>query len=200
MKYFRALLLTLAVLSFAIVAAADSIPDIHIVFDPGPTNVNPTNIYQQGSAVSVSWISCGETGIPGSLSGETACLAMNNLTGSSISALDLSFEVPAGSPLVGQTVNCDNTDSFLTSNDCSAAGTLMAGQVVDITFSGGNPIPNDMDFFIGADAAGFNGPGDFPPVTVTADPTPEAGTLLLFATGLGVLGLGWWHKSSSTLA
>ncbi|MGH9376462.1 MAG: PEP-CTERM sorting domain-containing protein, partial [Terriglobia bacterium] len=192
-------LLTLAVLSFAMVAAGDSIPDIHIVFDPGPTNVNPINIYQQGVPVSVAWVSCGETGIPGSLSGETACLAMNNLTGSPLPTLDLLFVVPAGSPLVGQTVNCDNTDSFLTSNDCSAAGTLMAGQMVDIMFSGGAPIPNDMDFFIGADAQGLNGPDDFPPVTVTADPTPEPGTLLFFATGLGVLGLGlgWRRKSSS---
>lgn len=203
MKYLRVFLLTVAVLSFAIVAAGSVIPDIHIVFDPTQTPVPLTDVLQANAPVTAPWESCTDKGIPSDLSGETACLALANLTGQPITALNFAFTVPVGSPLIGQIVDCENgpKDTFLINNNCPA-GTLAGGEVVDILFNGGDPIPNQFDFFFGADAAGLNSLADFPPVTVTADPAPEPATLLFFATGLAVLGLGlgWRRKSSSALA
>ncbi|MGH9395830.1 MAG: PEP-CTERM sorting domain-containing protein [Terriglobia bacterium] len=201
MKVLRIVLLCAIVLSFALAAAADGIPDIRIIFDPMPLDpaVQLADIISAGTPVSVPWQSCSNAGIPASVSGETACLALANLTGGPITALNFEFTVPASGPLVGQTVDCVNADSFLTDNNCPA-GTLTTGQLVDITFSGGTPVPNDTDMFFGANAAGLTDFSQFPPVTIT-DPTPEPSTLLLIPTGLLILGLGWsWRRRQATSA
>lgn len=196
MKSLRLLLLTTMMVSFSLVAAADGIPDIHIILDPIPPSdpgVVLTDILSTGTAVSAPWQSCSLGGIPNSVSGETACLALVNLTGQSISSVSVSFTVP--SSLAGQTIGCASTDNFLTSNNCALAGTLTTGELVDVTFSGGTPVPNNTAIFFGSDAPGLPGPDDFPPITLTAAAdTPEPGGLLLVSTGLLLFGLGWVRR------
>lgn len=197
MKVTGIILTAALVLSFAAASAFAS--DIRIIFDPGPgpTPATITNIFSTdiGMPLSVAWQSCSNLGIPSSLSGETACLALNNVTGQSISELTIDFTVPLTSPLVGQTVTCANTDGFLTSNNCPT-GALTAGEPVSITFSGGNAVPNNTDMFFGADAAGLTDPSQFPPVTITAAPEPS--TLMLLPIGLLILGFGYgWKRRAS---
>ncbi len=185
-----------AVCAFAVSAMADN-SDMRIILDPGNTDASVTNIFNTNTPISVSWQSCSNTGIPSVLSGETACLALNNLTGSVISSLTLTFTTP--SDFDTQTIDCVNADSYLTSNNCPN-GEIGPNTQVSITFSAGESIPNATDFFFGADAT--CGPDDtacaltdFQPATVTVDPVPEPGMLSeLIPTAFGVLGLGWWNE------
>lgn len=194
MKTVRAFLLVVIALSFAVAAAADSAPDIRIIFDPIPNSpVQLTDIISIGAPVTVGWQSCSNLGIPSSVSGETACLALANLTGQVISSLDLQFTAPA--VIAGQVVDCQNADSYLTSNNCPA-GTLVAGQLIDITFRGGNPVPNDVDVFFGVDAPGLTDPSQLSPAGVTA--TPEPATVALFSSGLLIMGFAWmWRRRAN---
>lgn len=199
MKQARLLLIAVLALSFA--ASSAFATDIRIIFDPSPpdpgatfTNIYPSDI---GSPLPIAWQSCSNQGIPASLSSPpfnaVACLAMNNVSGQSISQLTIDFTV--SSLLNGQTVDCVNADSFLTVNNCPT-GTLTTGQNVSITFSGGTPVPNNTDMFFGAEAAGLTDPSQFPPVSVTAAPEPS--TLTLLPIGLLILGLGYgWRRRTA---
>lgn len=196
MKQARLLLIAVLALSFAASSAFAS--DIRIIFDPNtdPPPANITNIFSNdiGVPISVQWQSCSNLGIPSSLSGETACIALNNISNQAISELTIAFTVPAA--LNGQTVDCENTDNFLTSNNCPA-GTLTTGQQVSITFSGGTAVPNDTDMFFGADTGNINVPlSDYPGVSITAAPEPS--TLLLLPIGLLILGLGFGWRWRTT--
>lgn len=204
MKVTRIALVAALVLSFAAASAFAS--DIRIIFDPAPdpppAGATFTNIYSfdLGTPLSVAWQACAispgvpNPGIPSSLVGETACLALNNVSGQSISELTIDFTVPAS--LAGQTVDCENADSFLTLNNCPN-GTLTTGQQISITLFGGDPVPNNHDMYFGADAAGLTDPSQFPPVTVTAAPEPS--TLMLLPIGLLILGLGYGWKRRAAI-
>lgn len=197
MRHGRILLVAALVFSFAAASAFAS--DIRIIFDPNndPPPVAITNIFSSdlGTPISASWQSCSNQGIPPSLSSETACIALNNLSGQSISALTIDFTAPAS--LSGQTVDCENGDNYLTSNNCPA-GTLSTGQQVSITLFGGTPVPNDTDMFFGADAQGLTSFSQFPPLTITPTPAPEPSTIMLLPAGLLILGFayGWRRRSA----
>lgn len=201
MKVTRIALVAALVLSFAAASAFAS--DIRIIFDPTPdpppVGATYTNIYSFdiGSPLPVAWQSCSNAGIPSfsvTPPAPIACLALNNVSGQSISELTIDFTVPAS--LAGQTVDCENADSFLTLNNCPN-GTLTTGQQISITLFGGDPVPNNHDMYFGADAAGLTDPSQFPPVTVTAAPEPS--TLMLLPIGLLILGLGYGWKRRAAI-
>jgi hypothetical protein len=188
------------VLGFAVTATADN-TDMRIVFDqPGNTDATVTTLYAANQVVSVSWQSCTNTGIPSQFSTYTACLALNNLTGSAITSLNLSFTTPA--VFATQSFDCSAPDGFLTSNNCPT-GEVGADTFVSITFSGGSSIPSSTDFFIAADATCTYGAcllSDFPQVGVTADPAPEPGSFTLVLPLLVLLlGAAWFRRGSSAV-
>lgn len=210
MKYLRVLLLAFAVLGFAMAAAGDSVPDIHIVFDPSIPAI-PGSLYiiqTPGTSYTVSWLNCSAYSSFNPAPKFDACLGFFNNTGAPLTNFDISFTVPStgpGSTLIGQPVDCTTLGPNLTDNTCPS-GNLTAGEVVnDISFFGGTPVSNETAFFVGEDGVACDNPSDglvcssLPPTTVADASAPEAGTLLLFGTGLMVLGLGleWRRKRVS---
>lgn len=212
MKYLRAFILAFAVLGFAIAASADVMPDIHIVFDPA-VPVSPSmigNLYvvqTPGTPYSVSWLNCSAYSSFNPAPNFDACLGFFNNTGAPLTGFDISFTVPStgpGSGLIGQPVNCSTLGPNLTGNTCPT-GTLSAGENVDVSFFGGAAVGNETAFFVGEDGVACGNPSDglvcssLPPTTVADDSAPEAGTLVLFGTGLIMLGLGleWRRKRVS---
>jgi hypothetical protein len=182
-NFIRLALLALLVLAFSGAAFAD---DIHVIFDPGgPGTIN--FITDTGVGVDASWELCTATGIPMALQGHAACLAFFNETGGAIT--DLNFTFTVNTALAGQTIMCDNLpgDPHLSSNTCgSVDGTLFAGEVVSVDFSGGVPIPNNVGFFVAEDGVPFS--AGVPDFTATAF-VPEPTSLTLLASGMGLLGL-----------
>ena len=179
MKYLRVVLLLAACVVFVRSASAN---DIRLIFDPSPAQQGSFYIIQTpGTDYSVSWESCSSTGIPTSLHGNNGCLPFINETGGPISLLDLSFAV--NSALVGQTIDCVNTDGNLTSNNCDAYSPLTLGENVTVTFSGGSSIPNYMAFFIAEDGVALSSM----PVSGVSVAEPLALPLLMM--GLALMGL-----------
>src|SRR5271157_4341065 len=181
MRYFRPALLAALVLVFSGAAFAD---DIHVIFDPQPAMLGSLNLIQStGVEYTVNWTSCSDPAFFGTgFGGDDACLAFLNQTGGPINALNFTFTVNAA--LVGQTIACDNVpgDPHLSGNDCSSTpGPFTLGQVVDVNFFGGDPIPNSYAFFIAENGVAL---ADAPPVGVEV---PEPSSLTLMASGMGLL-------------
>jgi hypothetical protein len=182
-KFIRPALLALLVLVFSGVALAD---DIHVIIDPQPATVGDFNLIQStGVDYTVNWTSCSDPVFANtSFAGDAACLAFINQTGSAISALNFGFTVNAA--LVGQTIACDNSvgDTHLDSNNCaSTPGPFTLGQVVDVNFFGGDPIPDSYAFYIAENGVVL---ADAPTVGVEVT---EPASLALLASGMGLLGL-----------
>jgi hypothetical protein len=182
-NFIRPALLALLVLVFSGAAFAD---DIHVIFDPQPATVGSFNLIQStGVEYTVNWGDCTQpvfatTGF----SGDAACLAFINQTGAAIGSLNFTFTVNAA--LVGQTIACDNApdDTHLDGNDCaSTPGPFTLGQVVDVNFFGGDPIPNGFAFYIAENGVAL---ADAPTVGVEV---PEPASMTLLASGMGLLGL-----------
>jgi hypothetical protein len=177
-----ALMLALLALVFSGAAFAD---DIHVIFDPQPATIGDFNLIQSnGVDYSVNWVPCNSAGIPAGFAGDDACLAFLNETGAAINSLNFTFTV--NQALVGQTIACDNLpgDTHLDSNSCSSVtGQLYLGEVVNVDFFGGDPIPNYYAFFIGENGVDV---ADAPTVGVEV---PEPTSLTLLASGMGLLGL-----------
>jgi PEP-CTERM motif-containing protein len=182
MNYIRLALIAAALCVFSGAAYAD---DIHVIFDPQIPQSGAFGIIEStGVDYTADWEDCGTLGIPQSLSGHQACLGFINETGGAISELNFSFVV--NSALVGQTIACDNQtgDNHLSSNDCSSVpGPFSLGQLVQVSFFSGDPIPNQFAFFIAEDGVALT---NAPPVGVEA---PEPSSLGMLASGMGLLGL-----------
>ncbi|MGA2812529.1 MAG: PEP-CTERM sorting domain-containing protein [Candidatus Acidiferrum sp.] len=183
MKYFRLVMLAALVLVFSGAAFAD---DIHVIFDPQPATLGTLNLIQStGVDYTVDWANCGDAVFANTgFSGDAACLAFLNQTGAAINELNFGFTVNAA--LVGQTIACDNApgDTHLDGNDCAATpGPFVLGQVVNVSFFGGDPIPSGFAFYIAENGVAL---ADAPPVGVEV---PEPASLTLLASGMGLLGL-----------
>lgn len=177
--YFKFLILCVVASAVSCAVWAD---DIHVVLDPEAPMAGTFNLIQQeGVQYQVSWGSCTQSGVPSALQGETACLLFINQLPDNQTIADLTLSFTVNSALAGQTISCSNTDQFLTSNTCAAAGTLGLGQIATFNFDGGTPIPNESAFFLGEDGVALDA---LPTLNVEA---PEPGTLLLLLVGLGTL-------------
>jgi hypothetical protein len=181
--FLRPALLALLVLVFSGAAFAD---DIHVIFDPQPATIGSLNLIQSsGVEYTVNWTACTDpvfatTGF----GGDAACLAFLNQTGAAITELNFGFTV--NSALVGQTIACDNApgDTHLDGNNCdSTPGPFTLGQVVNVNFFGGDPIPNGFAFYIAENGVALS---DAPPVGIEV---PEPTSMTLLASGMGLLGL-----------
>jgi len=156
--------------------------DIHVVLDPEPPQAGTFNLIQQtGVEYQVTWGSCSQAGVPTALQGETACLLFINQLPDNEAIGDLTLSFVVNSALAGQTISCSNTDQYLTSNSCAAAGTLTLGETVTFDFDGGTAIPNESAFFLGEDGVAL---ADLPTLNVEV---PEPGILALLLVGLGTL-------------
>jgi hypothetical protein len=163
--------------------------DIHVTLDPNTpiTGGDYGLVKAQGVTYSVTWVSCSGDVFSGTgLEADNACLAFINKTNAPITDLSFSFNAPAGNPLVGQTVMCDNTDGFLTQNNCGSAAPegILAGTTYTFDFSGGTAIPSEMAFYIGETGVLNLSDINADNWSVTA---PEPGTLVLSLGGLMLL-------------
>jgi hypothetical protein len=191
MKLLRLIVVSLVVLFAASSARAD---DPQGVFDPTQTTsiLGFNLIFQQGVDYDVSWTSCGIAKLINynAFHDTTACLYFVNLTGAPIATFDFSFTDP-GMAIPGP-FSCRSADGEL--SNCT---TSESGDVVTMDFSGGNPIPYTCPiptvFILGLDPMGGN------PITpqeanmdfgaVAGTPTYDPSTLILLASGFGLLGL-----------
>jgi hypothetical protein len=183
MNYIRLILIAAALCIFSGAAYAD---DIHVILDPqAPTSGDLNLIQSIGVNYTVNWTSCSDAVFANTgFAGDNACLAFLNQTGAAIADLNFGFTVNAA--LVGQTIACDNApgDTHLDSNDCSATpGPFVLGQIVNVAFFGGDPIPNNYAFYIAENGVAL---ADAPTVGVEV---PEPASLTLLASGMGLLGL-----------
>jgi hypothetical protein len=193
MKVLRSRFLSLLVIfaaacAFASVASASNI-DFTIHWDPTtPTTLGPLyEITSPTAFYSVSWQACSNysTAFNPAPTGD-ACLGFYNDTGTTLTQFNIAFTVPTGSPMIGQTIGCTPDDGYISSQDCGSAGSLYAGENVDLTFFGGTPVGLNQGFWFSETGACGTGNGScLPEATVSA--AAEPGTLAL--SGIALLGL-----------
>jgi len=171
------------------------------VLDPmQATDILGFNLLQQpGVAYDVTWTGCGLAQLINysAFQNSTACIYFVNLTGAPITTLDFSFN-DTGIP---GPFSCISADSYLT--NCSES---QSGSEVTMDYSGGtsipftSPIPTIFIFGLGnlpsdcgASCPPPITPGlanqDFSAVTGANVPTYDPSTLVLLASGIGLLGL-----------
>jgi hypothetical protein len=180
-KRLVALVVPLLMLALAAPAWAD---DINIIFDPTPAEQGTFYLIQQPFVTyDVSWGSCTQNGVPSALQGDAACMLFINQTGAPLGNLNLTFTV--NNALAGQTITCTNTDSFLTGNNCTAAGTLTLNETVTVNLFGGSAVPDEMAFFIAENGVTLS---NLPPLTFEV-PTHDPNTLVLLVAGVAMLAM-----------
>jgi len=194
MKHLFRILFVLALLcGGSSLAHADGVDFRMTVLDP-PNGCLPGDsscaIYNPGSpalSVALSADQCTPFGLTGPR-GDYGCLIINNLTGSTITSLNLSFDAP----IEGQTASCDSAgQNGLTSvlNPTATCGQTVQtpnGLVYQLDFAGGTGVPNGNDLVIFEEGAA---PGDFVGGMATVGIAPEPDSLLLFSTGVMMAGL-----------
>jgi len=116
--------------------------------------------------------------------GAAGCMYFVNDTGMPIT--DLLFTVNVDSAAAGA-LNCIYVDNTLNNPNCPS--TIPAGTVT-LEFNGGNPIPPSTPTSLELFIIGFSGASqsDFSPEGVQV-PTHDPNTLILLASGIGLLGL-----------
>ena len=202
------------VLALAVPAWANN---LNTIIDPIPSPAGGgQNLYYLTSngPWSVSWQTCNSVlgtppgplppSGPGSeFIGDPACLGFANYTGAGISNLSLVFTVSGA--LDGLTLTCSNADSYLGTNNCASySSPLTDGEVVALTFSAPTVVPVNYDFFFAVTTTDSNGnpitiPGFSMPDSGILLPTYDPSTLVLLATGLGLLGLGGVRRRVASL-
>jgi len=194
MKTLLVMALCVAVLLSAGVARAD---DPSGTLDPvQATDILGFNLIEKsGVNYDVTWTGCGLAQVINysAFQSSSACIYFVNLTGAPIHTLDFSFN-DSGIP---GPFTCLSADSYL-SAPCIAD---QMGNVVTMDYSGGTPIPYTAPIptiFIfglsGDDASGSpispqEANMDFSAGTGANVPTYDPGTLMLLATGIGLLGM-----------
>jgi hypothetical protein len=165
---------------------------INVMLDPVSGGGNyPYYLLPGNGASLISWQSCTgppptgplPTAGPGSeFLGDAACLAFTNYSGGNILSLNLTIDIPAGSPLIGDTIQCSNEDSFLTYN----CGTITIGPgPLTLTFAGGSPVEPGDTIFIGETTSD----GNTLPNPMVSMPSYDPSTLVLLAAGIGMLAM-----------
>jgi len=195
MKLLRLTFVCAVVLLSASVALAD---DPQGVLDPlQATDILGFNLIEQsGVDYNVAWTGCGLAQLINynAFKNSTACIYFVNLTGAPIYTLDFSFNDTG----ISGPFSCISADSYL-SAPCTAAQT---GNVVTMDYSGGTPIPYTAPIptvFIFGLAGATDSSGaplspqeanmDFSAGTGANVPTYDPGTLMLLASGIGLLGV-----------
>lgn len=197
-------LVAVALFLFAGAAAASSISDIRIIMDPGvpaPAQGNFNILQSTNTQYLMNWVSCNPKVDPGFPDTYSACIGIINETGAPINTIAIGFTVPKtppGNVLVGQPLACSTSGVNLTSNTCPPLTSMTAGEDVDATFTGGQPIANNTLFFIGEDGVSLANMANVP-LSVTATATATAGEpseLVLLAMDFLVFGLmcEWWRR------
>ena len=193
MKFLKFTLLAALTLLVAGSALAD---DPQIVFDPvQATQFNGAYLIQQlGVQYSVSWSSCAAAQVfdPGAFANSTSCVYFINETGVSIPELIFTFGVDSVSAGV---FGCTSADDFLSQNNCPTMG---SPGTVTTEFFGGSPIPftpfpSPTVFIVGE--SGVADPNTDLPITAQA-PTHDPNTLILLASGIGLLGLSALRRTA----
>jgi len=116
--------------------------------------------------------------------GAAGCMYFVNDTGMPVSDLLFTFNVDSAA---AGSLNCIYVDNTLDSPNCPS--TIPAGMVT-LEFNGGNPIPPSTPTTLELFIIGFGGvsQSDFSPEGVQV-PTHDPSTLILLASGIGLLGL-----------
>jgi hypothetical protein len=192
MKHLLRILFVLALLcGGSSIAHANGIDFRMTVLDPPngclPGDDSSCAVYHPGApalSVGLSVDSCTPFGLSsGSPSTPYGCLIINNLTGSTVTSLDLSF---LADPLGDQPASCDSggQDGLPSALDVVSCGQV--GSLYSLNFAGGTGVPNGSDLIVfeeGADPTLFEGG------TAIVGITPEPDSLLLFSTGVMMAGL-----------
>lgn len=192
------------ILGFAIGAMADN-SDMRIVFDPTsgdpPATITDVYDFDLGTPLTVTWQSCSDAGIPASLSGDTACLALDNVSGVTLDAFTLQFTTPTTlEGFTSQDLTCETSDSSLTTNNCPES--VGADSLLDVTFSQGTGegVPSYTNFYIGAyaDCGGVAcALSDFTPATVIASAAEPSSFMLALPLLFFILAVGWLRRAAS---
>jgi hypothetical protein len=193
MKLLRCLFALILVCALSGMAKADPIDFHMVVVDPPGFNV--TDLTTMSSTVGFTACDAGQlpSGIVGSYVG---CDTFENLTGSSLTSLELVF--PDTGALVGQSANCTADPgpvNFFTSATCS----IVNGFFV-LDYSGGS-IPQGFPDGVFTIAESGVDPSQFPDGTLTANltATPEPGSLWLMSTGVLLLGAFFYSRPRNGL-
>jgi hypothetical protein len=191
MKYLLRILFALALLcGGSSLAHADGVDYRMTVLDPQagcfPNDNSDCVITTPGKVldgVGISVGSCTPFGLTGP-EGLFGCLIINNLTGQTVTSLNLGFAVAP----IGQDASCDaggqdGLPSVLNpTSNCGA----QANGFYSLDFSGGTGIPNGSDIVVYEEGAA---PDLFTDGTASVGVTPEPDSLLLFSTGVMMAGL-----------
>jgi len=171
---------------------------INLMLDPITGGGNdPYYILPGAGSSPITWQSC--TAMPSGplppagpgseFIGDAACLVITNYTGGSIFDLKLTFMIPTGSPLIGDTLTCSNEDSYLTAN-CGTI-TIEAG-TMSLTFSGGTPVPALDTIVFGETSTD----GNLLPNGSVSVPTYDPSTLILLLAGMSMLAVAGTRRTA----
>ena len=199
MKVLKVLAVVAVLSALAVPASANN---LNVIFDPLPPQPSGggTGLYslKTEGPFTVVWQACSIDNGPlptgSTLVGDVACLGFANQTGANIYSLDLTFEATTANGLAGLTLNCMNDpgDTYLSTNNCSTIGTLTDGEWVTMNFMAPDFVPPNYDFYFGVTATDDEGnPINIPgmPDSTIALPTNDPSTLMLLASGIGLLAL-----------